>query len=173
MKFATLVIDLQQGLLQGAYQAEAVLANTNRVISHTRSQGGLVVFLQHCHSTFAPLMKGRPGWQIHPQLHQLDDDIVIEKAASDSFYRTDLLSVLQAQQIKHLLVTGMQTEFCVDTTCRAALSHGFAVTLVSDAHTTADSALSAAQIISYHNNILTHLAHPHHRVAVQPSTDLG
>jgi len=82
MKFATLVIDLQQGLAQGAYQIEQVLANTNKVIAHTREQGGLVIFIQHCHSTFTPLMKGRPGWQIHPQLHKLEPDIVIEQAAS-------------------------------------------------------------------------------------------
>jgi len=43
MKFATLVIDLQQGLAQGAYQIEQVLANTNKVIAHTREQGGLVI----------------------------------------------------------------------------------------------------------------------------------
>ncbi|MEM9622081.1 MAG: cysteine hydrolase family protein [Pseudomonadota bacterium] len=173
MTFATLVIDLQQGLVQGAYQAEEVITNTNRVIAQTRQGNGLVVFVQHCHSSFVPLMKGKPGWEIHPGLERRPEDTVIEKSASDAFYQTQLLAFLNSHQVEHLWITGMQTEYCVDTTCRAALSHGFSVTLVSDAHTTGDGPMQAAKIISYHNNILTQLAHPDRRIAVQPSTDLA
>jgi uncharacterized membrane protein len=46
----------------------------------------------------------------------------------------------------------MKTEFCVDTTCRAAPEHGFRTVLISDAHTTMDNKyLSASEIIAHHN----------------------
>ena len=67
---------------------------------------------------------------------------MIGKTASDSFYRTSLEDELRRLGTTQLIVTGMQTEFCVDTTCRRALSLGFDVTLVSDAHTTKDALVS-------------------------------
>ena len=75
--------------------------------------------------------------------------------------------------ITHLVVTGMQTEFCVDTTCRRAISLGLDVTLVSDAHTTVDAAFPAELIIRYHNAVLPRLAHPSHHVAVRPSGEVS
>ncbi|BCQ42632.1 hypothetical protein ERHA55_01590 [Erwinia rhapontici] len=50
----------------------------------------------------------------------------------------------------------MKTEYCVDTTCRAAADRGFEVVLVSDAHSTTDNAvLTAEQIIAHHNATLS------------------
>ena len=57
--------------------------------------------------------------------------------------------------IRHLVVGGCMTQFCVDTTCRSAVAHGFDVTLVADGHTTADmGGLSFEQIIAHHNGLL-------------------
>lgn len=66
----------------------------------------------------------------------------------------------------------MPTEFCVDTTCRRALSLGFDVTLVSDADTTKDALLPAEQIIKHHNSILPAVAHPDRRLIVKPSREI-
>jgi nicotinamidase-related amidase len=57
--------------------------------------------------------------------------------------------------IKNLVIVGVQTEFCVDTTCRTAFSLGYKNILVSDGHSTFDSPiLTAAQIIEHHNGII-------------------
>lgn len=54
--------------------------------------------------------------------------------------------------IEELAITGMKTEFCVDTTCRAAPGLGIPTVLIADAHTTMDNdSLTAAQIIQHHN----------------------
>ena len=89
----------------------------------------------------------------------------MQKTASDAFYETELEDALHASSIDRVLVCGLMTEFCVDATCRAALSRNYEVTLVSDAHTTGDSSqddaqLKAAQIIDHHNRVLANLAHP-------------
>ena len=94
----------------------------------------------------------------------------MDKTASDAFYHTELHNVLQAWGIEKLVITGLQTEFCVDTTCRRALSQGYEVTLIADGHTTGDSHMKAAEVVEHHNRVLANLAHPHHNIAV---TDLA
>ncbi len=65
------------------------------------------------------------------------------------------MAELAARGIAKLVVAGIQTECCVDTTCRRASSLGYQTTLVRDAHSTWDSrTLSAAQIITHHNEAL-------------------
>lgn len=157
---ALLVIDVQVGLITGAHAEHEVLAAINRCIQGVRQLQSKVFFIQHCHSSYEPLMRGAQGWQLHPQLDQTTNDAVLEKTASDAFYNTDLHAQLQSAGIQKVIVCGLQTEYCVDTTCRAAISLGYQTSLLSDGHTTGEAQLSAAQIIEHHNLVLSQLAHP-------------
>ena len=87
------------------------------------------------------------------------DSIEIRSSeATDSFHHTELQPVLQARGVKSLVICGLQSEFCVDTTTRRALALGYPVVLVSDGHTTMDnSVLTAAQISAHHNETLTNI----------------
>lgn len=172
IKNALLVIDVQTGLAVGAYNESSVVDAINKTASWIRGEGGLVIFIQHCHSSYEPMIKGHSGWELHPDLDVQDADSYVEKEASDSFYESNLGQLLKDNNIDHLYITGLQTEFCVDTTCRSALSHGYSVTLLSDAHTTGDSHLPAAKIIEHHNNILANLAHPKYAIDVRSSGEL-
>ncbi len=75
--------------------------------------------------------------------------------------------------MRHLVVTGMQTDICVNATCRRAVSEGFDVTLVADEHSTEDSeSLSAAQIIANHNRDLAQIAQLDHAITVRPRAEI-
>ncbi len=74
--------------------------------------------------------------------------------------------------VHRLAITGLQTEFCVDATARAALSRGYEVSLVADAHTTGDAVMSAEIIIRHHNYALGNLAHPKLSIKVTDSADM-
>ena len=115
-EIAVLVIDVQVGLITGAYEENAVLDRINTTIGKARRAGGEVVFVQRCHTTFEGLIKGAPGWRLDPRLKRTQSDTVVEKQASDAFCATNLDDVLQARGVRRVLVTGLQTEYCVDTT---------------------------------------------------------
>lgn len=166
---ALLVIDMQVALVEGAYQQEEVLERIASLLAEARATGTPILYIQHDHRTYAPMKPGTPGWEIHPAIAPAPGELVIRKEASDAFYATSLRAELDARGITCLVVTGMQTENCVDATCRRAISEGYAVTLVADGHTTGDSkTLSAAQIIAHHNEVLSGLPNPDQILTVVP-----
>jgi nicotinamidase-related amidase len=149
-----LVIDVQVGIIEGfhAYRGREVLEQINKLLSTARASNMPIIYVQHDGEKGHPLEAGTEGWQIHLEITPHENDLIIRKRASDSFFETTLQSELEARGINHLIVAGCMTEYCVDTTSRRAVSLGYDVTLVSDAHTTIDNELlSAAQIIAHHN----------------------
>ncbi len=171
---ALLVIDMQHGLINGAFRETQTLNNIATLIAQARSAAIPIVYMQHETEHYPPLNYGAETWQIHPMVAPDDGDIVLRKHAADSFYRTPLMQELNDRDVRHLIVTGMQTEMCVDTTCRAAISHGYNVTLVADAHTTGNNAvIDAAQTIAYTNATLADLAHPDHPIRVQATSEIA
>lgn len=157
---AVLVIDVQQGLCEGeAYAAGApqLIERINTVTAAARAAGAPVVLVQHAAADPAdPLHRGTPGWQLADGLHTEPGDLRVHKTTPDAFERTDLAPRLRERGIDELVVCGLQTEFCVDTTTRRALALGYPVTLVADGHSTGHTnTLQAAQVVAHHNRALS------------------
>jgi nicotinamidase-related amidase len=175
MTTALLIIDVQQALCSGKYKAfesERVIQRINLVSANARSAGVPVVVIQH-ESQGGPLDYGTDGWKLAEGLKVEPSDIHVRKQATDSFHNTDLQSVLQTNGVKSLVICGLQSEFCVDTTTRRALALGYPVTLVSDAHSTMDNTvLSAAQISAHHNETLANISSFGPRVTTVPAAQV-
>ena len=149
-----------------------MIERVNAVVAKARAAGAPVIVIQH-EAPGGPLEYGTEGWQLAAGLDVNDADLFIRKRASDSFHETALQAVLQKREIEALIVCGLQSEFCVDTTVRRALALGYPTTLVSDAHSTVDNAvLSAAQITAHHNETLSNIASFGPRVTAVPASQV-
>ncbi|MFM7425433.1 MAG: cysteine hydrolase family protein [Elainella sp.] len=78
------------------------------------------------------LIAGESGNAIIPELQPLPQETVIPKPGKGAFYKTPLASVLQVQGVTHLLITGVTTEVCVQTTMREANDRGYECLLIED-----------------------------------------
>jgi nicotinamidase-related amidase len=174
-KMALVIIDVQRGLFDEAYDEDrAVLEHINELLARAHAAGSPVVYVQHNGWAGHPLEPGAPGFPIHPTIAPAAGDLIVQKRASDSFYETTLQQELDARGVTHLVITGAQTEFCVDTTCRRAASLGYGVTLVADAHLTGDrDPFTWDQIVAYHNAILPQLVTPNEPIKVQPTAEIA
>ncbi|AWH49656.1 cysteine hydrolase [Stenotrophomonas sp. SAU14A_NAIMI4_5] len=151
-----LVIDMQHGLFNGAhrpYRADDVLANINALVDRAHAAGAPVFAARHVGPAGSPLASDSPLSQLLADL-AIDParDTVFEKTRPSCFFETGLAERLAAAGVEELVIVGMKTDYCVDTTCRAARDLGVAAVLVADAHTTTDSAVLEAQTIVEHHN---------------------
>ncbi len=150
---ALVVIDVQNGVVAGAHERDAVVGRIADLVDRARRAGTAVVWVQHSSDDELPL--GSDAWQIVPELTVAADEPVVHKRYGDAFEDTDLEGVLEARGAGRLVVTGAQTDACVRSTLHGAFTRGYDVTLVSDAHTTEDltawGAPPPAQVVAHTN----------------------
>jgi nicotinamidase-related amidase len=132
---ALVVIDVQNGVLEGAHQRDAVVANVGTLVDKARQEGVPVVWVQH---SSEGLPEGSDNWRIVPELAPDDSEPLVPKTYPDSFEQTSLETVLSGLGVGRLVIVGAQTDECVRSTLHGAIVRGYDATLVSDAHTTED-----------------------------------
>lgn len=169
---ALLIVDVQEFLIEHAFQGHALVERIEKLLTRARALQIPAFFIQHCESE-GEFEIGTPTWQIHHAIPPKDQETVIQKFACDSFFDTPLRDELETREINHLVIVGLQTEYCIDTTSRRAISFGYDVTLVKDCHSTLDGqVLKAEQIIAHHNSVLHGFGTPNNHIAVTSSDSI-
>ncbi|GAB2742325.1 cysteine hydrolase family protein [Arthrobacter bambusae] len=139
MSRVLLVIDVQNDYFPGgAYPlagSDMAVAAAASVIEIFRQSGEPVVHVQHVwDEPEASFMRpGTAGVEIHNAVRPLPEEVVITKASPNAFIGTELGAVLKRLEASELVVVGMMTSMCVDSSVRAAAEQGFDVVLVHDA----------------------------------------
>jgi nicotinamidase-related amidase len=158
---ALLVIDVQNGVVAGAYERDAVVANVGSLVEKARREDVPVVWVQHSDDG---LVRGSDEWRIVPELDPGDSEPLIEKNYGDAFEATSLETVLSDRGVGRLVVVGAQTDACIRSTLHGAFTRGYDATLVSDAHTTEDQTAWGApppgQVVAHTNLYWTYQSAP-------------
>jgi nicotinamidase-related amidase len=153
---ALIVIDVQNGVVEGAHERDAVVANIAGLVDRAREEEVPVVWVQHADDG---LEHGSDGWRIVPELVPDEAEPLIEKNYGDAFEDTPLESLLADLAVGKLVVVGAQTDACIRSTLHGAFVRGYDATLVGDAHTTEDQTAWGApppdQVIA-HTNLYWH-----------------
>jgi nicotinamidase-related amidase len=148
MRSALLVLGAQRHLLEGdaaVPSAVAVRGALEGLLARAREAGARVVHVQNDGPAGYPDEPGTPGWEL--AVAPAAGETVLHKDVSDALAANPhLADELRAAGVAGVVVAGMQSDFCVRATCRAALQAGFHVTLASGAHATRDDDAPAADL---------------------------
>lgn len=151
-----LVVDVQNGLVDAKpFAGDTVIANIGILEKKCRAAGVEVAFVQHDGRPGDELEPGAWGWEIHRDVAPARGEQIFRKKFNSAFKETDLKAYFDQKNVGTIILVGMQTEYCIDTTCRVAFELGYQIIIPDMTNTTFDNGeLSAAQVYQYHNQRL-------------------
>lgn len=138
---ALLVIDVQESFRQRplwqTMSNPALLTNINALVDVARQSGDLVVWVLHAEPDSGGLFDPVHGFvHVVDELRPLDSELTVTKTAHNAFTTTNLQQQLITNGVREILVTGIRTEQCCETTARVGSDFGFEVVFVTDATAT-------------------------------------
>jgi nicotinamidase-related amidase len=155
---ALLILDMQVGLFHGPdkpWAGEALLNTLNSLLNKARRAGAPIFLARHVGPPGSPIEPGSPLTQLVQELLLQGDEVIFKKSRPNAFAMTDLADRLKACGSQGVVIAGMKTQYCVDSTCRAARDLGFDAVLIADGHTCTDTpTLKAESIVAHHNATL-------------------
>jgi nicotinamidase-related amidase len=170
---ALLVIDVQNGVMSGAYERDAVVANINTLVATARAKEVPVIWVQH---TGEGLERDSENWQYVPELVREESEPLVHKEYGDSFEGTELEDLLAERGVGRLVISGAQTDACIRSTMHGGFTRGYDVTLVGDAHTTEDlseyGAPTPDKVVAHTNLYWNWQEAPGRKGGVSPTADI-
>jgi nicotinamidase-related amidase len=160
---ALLVVDVQVGVMAGAWDAARIIQNVLRAVEKARARDVPVIWVQHADQD---LVAKTPPWQWVPELARADGETLIHKHFNSAFEATALDAELARAGVSHVVLAGAATNWCIRATAYAALERGYDLSLVKDAHTTGNIDLpggrhiDAAGIVDELNVAMQWLSYP-------------
>ncbi|AIG75914.1 Hypothetical protein AJAP_15190 [Amycolatopsis japonica] len=177
MRAALLIVDMQEMLVPLVWRGEELAARIAALARKARENGVPVIALRQIGAPGTDFDPESPGTRVSALLGLEPVDVVVDKTATDSFYRTGLAGLLVDRAVDTVVLTGLATDYCVDATARSAQSHGLDVVLVADGHAPSSdgdptTGLTAEQVVARHNLLLSTAIHPGGRLRVLPSAEV-
>lgn len=175
-KTALLIVDVQVGVMAGAWDAPRVIDRVARTVERARAQGVPVLWVQHADEQ-PPA--GSAAWQWVPELVPAAGEPLIGKHHNSSFEQTTLEDELRRLGATRIVLAGASSNWCIRATAYAALERGYDLTLVSDAHSTetieleGGAKIAAADVIRELNIAMTWLSYPGRRNGIATAEDVA
>lgn len=151
---AFLLIDVQTAMIENhPYEYPAFLEKAQTLLNFCRSHGIEVIYIRHDDGPGTDLEMESPGWQIYSVVAPLKGERIFDKRFNSAFHRTGLRDYLRKRKIDTLILAGLQTEYCIDTTCKVAFEYGYHVIIPKGSTTTFDTpTISGQQLCDFYEN---------------------
>ena len=151
---ALIIVDMQTALVEAEpYNRVTVIENIKVLLDSCRKKGIPVIYVHHDGGMGDDLDQGIVGWKIYKDIAPLPDEKIFEKHYNSAFRKTGLHEYLQEKGIKKIILCGMQTEYCLDVTCKVAFEYEYEVTIPQSTTTTFDNAFASGRdLAEYYEN---------------------
>ena len=151
MKTAFIIIDVQNILVETGFQTEKLIEKITYLQDQARSKNIEIIYVQHIET---PEAQTSEDWQLSALLNRKPDEKVFQKKYNSMFKETGLKEYLDQQGIEQLVLCGMQTEYCVDTSVKVAFEYGYQLVIPEGAVTTFDGEdIPAETLNEFYENI--------------------
>ncbi|MDS0525400.1 cysteine hydrolase [Clostridium sp. SHJSY1] len=152
-KFVLLVVDVQNALIGGnPYNKKKVIDNIKKIISVARENNTEVIYVRHDDGEGSELEKGSDGWQIYHEIAPNSNEVIIEKQYNSAFFKTGLRKYLESKSVDTIVLAGLQTEYCIDATCKSAFDLGYKIIFPEETNTTfGNEYLSGEKLYEFYN----------------------
>jgi nicotinamidase-related amidase len=151
-----LVVDAQELITKDTlYAFEKYKENICKLIAQARKYGTEVIYIRHDDGAGKPLSKGNAGYDVCLEFAPEDDEKVFDKTVNSPFRESGLLEYLKEKGVTKLIVTGLQTEYCIDATVKCGFEHGFGMIVPEYCNSTFDNEfMTAEQSYRYYNEFM-------------------
>jgi len=158
LKTVLLVVDVQQALIDAnPVREDEFFLNLKMLIDAAHASGTEVVYVRHDSGPDDVLKAGTEGWQLHRSLKPREDERVFDKKFNSAFHKTGLNEYLKEKRVGRIVLCGMQTEHCIDTTCKVAFELGYDVLIPSGGTTTfTNPFLTGEKLINFYEHMIWH-----------------
>ncbi len=132
-----LVVDVQNTLIENhPYNERKVLENIKTLIASARKNNIEVVYVRHDDGVGTAFEKNTPSWEIYNEIKPTDDETIFDKKYNSAFHKTGLEIYLDSKGIENIILVGLQTEYCIDATCKSAYDLNYNIIIPEETNTT-------------------------------------
>lgn len=148
-----LVVDVQNGLINThPHNEQGVIENIKKLILAARYNEKEVIYVCHDDGQGTELESGTYGWQVYDEVSPVGNELIFEKKFNSAFHKTNLKEYLDRKNIDTIILVGLQTEYCMDATCKSAFSYDYKVIIPHETNTTFDNEyLSGEKLYEFYN----------------------
>lgn len=151
-----LVIDAQEQITnESLYNFQGFVDTVKKLIAAARENSVEVIYVRHDDGAAPGLVKGTAGFEVYSGFAPEAGEKIYDKNVNSAFRNTGLLEYLKNKGVKRVIITGLQTDYCIDASVKCAFEHGFEVIVPQGANTTTDNAfMSGEQSYKYYNDFM-------------------
>lgn len=151
-----LVVDVQSALINlHPYNEKRVIKNIKELILSSRDNNVEILFVRHDDGKGTELEQGTDGWQIYDEIAPNNNEKIFEKQYNSAFFKTELRQYLESKCIDTIILVGLQTEYCIDATCKSAFDYGYKIIIPEETNTTFDNEyLTGDKIYEFYNKTI-------------------